>query len=517
MATFKTRPLVHAGEIYRSGSIIEEVILSERYFLHNVKKESPSEVRNMLRRCNMLWSFIGEIDEKNKDGLMIDSGESGLLVSPHLFNHDLFIELMTGADSLDVNGVAPELDTMPPLGKMMRGLVYTKTMARNYMSAEKNLAFEDPVRALTKHVRPAGVLLVDNDALKSTHGLNLLNGTMLKRGFVNRLNSASLRLPLDLVTNPNLCKLDSGDLHAYFVVGPGNELLVGSEVGTGSRRAHTTSQVVKSRMVKSGVDYAGVDPTKGVRKSNVKDVNVLVHDQQLAGSFVITRSTATIDSVLQEAAARCKKYTRCRNLVDKAARTVGAIKLGVLHYEEGRYRLEENGDGGKSLVFKNFFLSPDTKWRYLDFFYEKSPYNNDEEDRDRIVYGGDYKTVEAEDGNIDSDLLHYFFVPDTTLPPPTEPQAPQAGPSNISGRVFPQTTPPRTATTWDDRSRLLYRVDEGDEEEEEKLQPRPQQIETVALPPRSWDDKVTPSLKRSPKRTGKDHQGKKARTNVPTI
>lgn len=255
---------------------------------------------------------------------------------------------------------------------MIYGLTVTDSVAQNYISAEKNMAVVDTVRAFTGVIEPAGVLLTDEQHIAPITDMKMFSSKLLRKGYINFLNGSSLRIPVRKTINHNLLQTSTEELNLYFIVGPNNELSVGPESGNPSERVKSPPEVVKGRTVYNRVMYEG-NPVYGERSIKPKDEET-VYDQQLTGVFLFTLGNQSIDYALHKMMNSCIKYSACKHLKDTSQRTLAAVHLAKIYQDENRFYKEPNNDGSESLVIKHLMWYGDIKWKYGDFFYERNRY-----------------------------------------------------------------------------------------------------------------------------------------------
>lgn len=119
MANYTTQILDRIGGIPRSGTIVEEVDISERYLLEDVdkRKNSFGDMLSLLNECNVIWRFTGYIDDVTKDELMLESSVSGSIERNNLINTSVFEAILNHGDRIGVNKPESNDTALPLLGK----------------------------------------------------------------------------------------------------------------------------------------------------------------------------------------------------------------------------------------------------------------------------------------------------------------------------------------------------------------------------------------------------------------
>ncbi|KAJ8048094.1 hypothetical protein HOLleu_00267 [Holothuria leucospilota] len=409
-------------------------------------------MQDVFRECNLIWRFSGNIDEIARHGLMIDAGVSGVGYENNLIDTHTLHSMLLYADRLDPNRPSQEEIDLAPLAKMIYGLSFSKSMARDYINGEHNIPYIDTVRSITEHMLPQGLLIVQGDGLDVVANTKMFHAKMLTKGYVNDLNRVTMQIPLAHTIDHMLLKTYSGNLNLYYVIGPYNELLVGPGAGNKNTRAAVPASVIKGRRVQNMVKLTG-DPTKGERNTQT-DPTIIVYDQKLTGAFVFTRSSQNIEYALSIMAARCIKYSACKCHADKSCRTIRAIFLGTVCKDEKRHVVTTSKAGNESLMLNNFYFYKGSQWKYRDFFYERNNFLG----KDTEQFG---ERITVADTNYQADphaLLNLNNKP-TAVPIP---QLPKQDDRENSDRIFLMHEIPKT--TIRERSKEKQYENEHDED-----------------------------------------------------
>ena len=314
-----------------------------------------------LRACNLMWSFQ-HLDDQKREKLTRLAGESGQTVEMDHLDTVSFVQVLENAHKIGGN-YDEKTSTMAPLPQLIHETAFNQRMQTEYIDVETSFVYVDAVRAVTRLIRPAGILAYDDAALSRNETARRFQSLILPYGFVNQLQRLTLNVPVRYTMGQRAMIMGSGrkatsvnQSYLYFVVAPFNEILCGPDKG--KTEAYGPMMTTRSRTL--------------VYNEHTKHV---VYDQQYTGIFYFTEPGKTWNAVHADVRRHCLRYTKSNTIRDQPTmhRTIATIRLGIVPIRTTEFPRVTHEDGRESYVVSDLLYCPESTWTYTSFNYEHPP------------------------------------------------------------------------------------------------------------------------------------------------
>ena len=250
---------------------------------------------------------------------------------------------------------------MAPLAQLIHETVFDESMRRDYIDIASSFPILDALRAVTRDIRPVGIMAYGDGALSHVVGAGEFRALVLRYGYVNSVVPMQFNIPVARTINStSVMNSVSGSPHAdqtalYVVVAPNNELLCGPGVGV------------------PGTEVKLKDPAELMTGRVLRDDLPVVYDQQYTMAFMFAHPTDTVEGGHRRIRERCVRYSECRNVLPNSYRAIATMRLGIVPLRDGQLTRLQHGDGRESYEITDILYNPDSNWTYSDMSYERLP------------------------------------------------------------------------------------------------------------------------------------------------
>ena len=351
----------------RLGRSLTNVHVKERW-LRMPKTEEG--VNDKFRECNLLMRYKNTMNDATLNDLILSSHTSPIGKDDDIIDFRCFLQIGEYAHKVGPNKEKDMNNMLAPVAHAIFSEIFNFTQRTEYIDFKTSRPMISNVRAMADSLHPAYIVFPNDEGgsiAANAPGRNTLHKA-LDHGYLPAFHS--LVLPIDYIYNfdflENVGMLgeDIGStLNLYMVLGPGDELHTGRNMGR-----YRTMQKMASQ-VKFTTGGRGIQVGGGVKT---------VHDQQVAVCFYLSKEKESVIKVAEELIEVCKSNTKSR-IPDKMFKELAIIKLGSMVYNSAdNFRTEFNNTGGESVHFEQFCFDPLTKWKFFPFYYKSTDFNVDD-------------------------------------------------------------------------------------------------------------------------------------------
>lgn len=336
----------------KSNNCYEYVLIGGNFLLPKNAPNAPTydcgdNFVTAIQRCNLLFQVSAfDVDNENKlrEKLALSSQDAGINVN---------------VDCMDYASLETVLREFQNLGPHHRPLVLSPLAEflhsectryrRDYISVEKSWAQQSPLQCLIRCVTPRGMMSTADNTWTKVPMMERHRSLILTRGKAHEGNKHKIEMVLP--AHRVFGKLRHEPQSLYLVIGPGDELLCGSDCmagyGNDSTRGSEADMLVKCRILNQARDK-------------------IVYDQQYTSMFFIAPQQWTDQAVAEVMASKCRQYTQCDDLAPLRIMDVAVLRLATLPATSGG--LMQKHDQPNSVVIRHYDFYPGT-WFYLSFPY----------------------------------------------------------------------------------------------------------------------------------------------------
>lgn len=331
-----------------------------------LSQTSENEENNKYKTCNLLMRYNQEMSSETLSKLTIESRSSPIGKDNDIIDFRSFMMVGEMAHSLGKNKPIEIGQMIPPISHAIFDEIFNNTQRREYISYESMRPVTSNVRAMANHLLPHSIVFPDYLTRENlpVNNVNSMHAALL-HGYT--IDGDGLHLPTHALYNYDLLdgspSEQSGSvLGLYMVMGPGNDLLCGENIGT-----------------RGGMDKANPLHAKFTTKlRTVQDAAkkpYVVGDQKVAVCFYLAREKETHDAVADDLIRVCKAHTQSR-LTDMQSKDLAVIKLGTMLLDNERsHSVNYTSDGVQVVVLNSFRFAPDLRWKVYPFSYSKNDRN----------------------------------------------------------------------------------------------------------------------------------------------
>nr|DBA11775.1 TPA_asm: ORF74 [Malaco herpesvirus 1] len=330
--------------------------------------KSQPAMNDYFKSCNILMRYMRTLDETLLNELILSSQTVPVGRDDDLIDFRSFTQICDHTHQLGPNKPNDMNERIAPYAHAVFNDIFNFNQRTEYVDLETSRPVTSALRAITESLKPA--YIVYNNDIGSTVPIKYSGGSntiykALDGGYAPFRHP--LVLPVDAIYNYDMLNGDDmmgqphgANLGVYMVMGPGDELLTGRNIGKYSGHTEVSSLGNYTTGVRKMENLAGQHDEK-------------MYDQKLSVCFYITREKETSYGIADELIDVCKTNSKSR-VLEKQYKELAVIKLGSIIYNGTPFQTHFEG-GSESVLLEHFNFNSANQWEVFPFYYNENEFH----------------------------------------------------------------------------------------------------------------------------------------------